>query len=307
MRVADVFVSFTSCDRQWAFWIAQELAKLGHVPHVHEWEISAGGDIPKWMEESLEKAEHCLLVVSKTYLTKPYSSWEQRAAQWAAASKRPNFALPVLIEACELPVLLAHLKHCELHGLPEARARAVLTKFLKPAQIPAEPQPFPAGVTTAPGTTAGGAAIAFPVSADQPTWQFVVACGTSGALPFFILLVLGVAPRDALFMTLIPIDFVCGAIAAYARHFLGVSKAIWITACTTASISAFAVVLYFPIAPLRPNTVAAVAVAQLIGVLQAAAVLAMPPTLCISVTFGVFEWLTRGHRKRQTREKSHPG
>jgi hypothetical protein len=24
-------------------------------------EISAGGDIPKWMEESLEKADHCLL------------------------------------------------------------------------------------------------------------------------------------------------------------------------------------------------------------------------------------------------------
>ena len=47
--VADIFG-----DRNWAFWIGQELEKLGHVPHIHEWEISAGGDIPKWMEESLE-------------------------------------------------------------------------------------------------------------------------------------------------------------------------------------------------------------------------------------------------------------
>jgi hypothetical protein len=90
--MADIFVSFTSTDCRWAFWIGQELEKLGHVARIHEWEILAGGDIPKWMEESLEKAEHCLLVVSKTYLAKPYSSWERRAAQWAANSTRPNFA-----------------------------------------------------------------------------------------------------------------------------------------------------------------------------------------------------------------------
>jgi hypothetical protein len=38
--VADIFVSSTSNDRDWAFWIGQELLKLGHVPRIHEWEIS---------------------------------------------------------------------------------------------------------------------------------------------------------------------------------------------------------------------------------------------------------------------------
>ena len=76
----------------------QELGKLGHVPRIHEWEISAGGDIPRWMEERLQAADHCLLVVGKIYLTKDYSNWERRAAEWAAASTRPNFALPVLIK-----------------------------------------------------------------------------------------------------------------------------------------------------------------------------------------------------------------
>jgi hypothetical protein len=37
--VADIFVSYTSSDRDRAFWIGQELKKLGHIPHVHEWEI----------------------------------------------------------------------------------------------------------------------------------------------------------------------------------------------------------------------------------------------------------------------------
>jgi hypothetical protein len=29
--VADIFVSYTSGDRDWAFWIGQELLKLGHA------------------------------------------------------------------------------------------------------------------------------------------------------------------------------------------------------------------------------------------------------------------------------------
>jgi hypothetical protein len=86
--VADIFVSYTSSDRDWAFWIGQELEKLGHTAHLHEWEISAGGNIPAWMEEHHQKADHVLFVVSKLYLTRDYSNWERYAAEWAAISKK---------------------------------------------------------------------------------------------------------------------------------------------------------------------------------------------------------------------------
>jgi TIR domain-containing protein len=43
--LADIFISYTSSDRDWAFWIAAELKKLGHSPHIHEWEIEGGADI----------------------------------------------------------------------------------------------------------------------------------------------------------------------------------------------------------------------------------------------------------------------
>jgi hypothetical protein len=58
-RVADIFVSYTSSDRDLANWIGLELEKLGHVAHLHEWEISAGGNIPAWMEERHDEADHC--------------------------------------------------------------------------------------------------------------------------------------------------------------------------------------------------------------------------------------------------------
>jgi hypothetical protein len=151
-HVADIFISYTSSDREWAFWIAKELEALGHTPHVHEWEVKGGGDIPAWMERRQQEADHTLCVVSKAYLVAPFSSWERRAAQWAAAEKRPNFALPVFVEDCEAPLQLALLKRCDLHGIGEDEARVRLAAFLAPAGKPAGPTPFP-GVAGANAAT----------------------------------------------------------------------------------------------------------------------------------------------------------
>jgi tetratricopeptide (TPR) repeat protein len=151
--VADIFVSYTSSDRLKAFWIGQELKKLGHTPRIHEWEIPAGGNIPNWMEKRHHDADHVLLVMSRAYLTAPYSKWERHAAQWAAADERPNFALPVFIENFEAPTMLAHIKRCDLYGLSEMEARAALGAYLAPAAMPSAPIAF----FGAPGTLAATA------------------------------------------------------------------------------------------------------------------------------------------------------
>ena len=157
--MADIFVSYTSSDRDWANWIGLELEKLGHVAHVHEWEISAGGNIPAWMEARHNEADHVLFVISRLYLTKDYSNWERLSAEWAAVSKRRNFGLPVFVEECETPTLLAPLKRCDLYGLKEQDARARLLQYLKPAAKPTT-APFPGAGT--PGSAAPAGAIPFP-------------------------------------------------------------------------------------------------------------------------------------------------
>jgi hypothetical protein len=91
--VADIFVSYTSSDREWAFWIAKELEALGNTAHVHEWEIKRDDDIYAWMEARHDAADHVLCVISDEYLkaSKFYSQLERRAALWQAAGKRPGF------------------------------------------------------------------------------------------------------------------------------------------------------------------------------------------------------------------------
>jgi formylglycine-generating enzyme required for sulfatase activity len=134
--VADIFVSYTSSDRDWAFWIGHELDSLGHRGRIHEWEIAGGGDIPAWMEERHHGADRVLCVVSEKYLKAAYSSWERRAAQWAAGKDRPNFVLPVFVEPCGSPTLFAHLKRCDLYGLTEEEAHLRLKAFLEPPHKP---------------------------------------------------------------------------------------------------------------------------------------------------------------------------
>src|SRR5262249_53985685 len=86
-RMADIFISYTSSDCDWAFWIAKELEALGHTPHIHEWEIKGGDDIYSWMERRVDGADHMLCVVSDAYLKAPYSTLERNAAIWQAAAQ----------------------------------------------------------------------------------------------------------------------------------------------------------------------------------------------------------------------------
>jgi mannitol/fructose-specific phosphotransferase system IIA component (Ntr-type) len=160
--MADMFISYTSSDRDWAFWIGHELESLGHKPRVHDWEIPGGGDIMAWMEERHEAADHILCVISKNYFKKPYSTWERRAAQWAAATQRPGFALPVYVEPCKTPTLFAPLKRCELYGVDETVARARLTAFLDPAGKPSNRIPFPGRMKRTSDEASSGSSSPFP-------------------------------------------------------------------------------------------------------------------------------------------------
>ena len=135
--MADIFISYTSSDRDWAFWIARELEALGHTAHVHEWEIKSGDDIYAWMERRHDAADHVLCVVSDDYLKAPYSTLERNAAIWQAAMRRPGFVLFVAVKPCRLPSLIDHYRRCELYGVSDAEARRRFSEFMQqPASAP---------------------------------------------------------------------------------------------------------------------------------------------------------------------------
>jgi TIR domain len=207
--MAEIFISYTSSDRDWAFWIGHELEALGHVPRIHEWELSGGGDIAAWMEERHDKADHVLCVNSKAYRTAPYSSWERHAAQWAAADQRPGFALPVRVDESSLSTLFAHIKRCDLFGVDEAEARARLIAFLTPAGKPSQRGPFPGGAARPPSSKPPpsvfpgriGHAIAAPGTGDA---GYFTAEPTMGHVSWMHLIDVPDAPDETVFRYRVP-------------------------------------------------------------------------------------------------------
>jgi tetratricopeptide (TPR) repeat protein len=129
--MTDIFISYTISDRDWAFWIANELEALGHAPLVHEWEIKRGDDIYAWMEQRHDAADHVLCVLSDEYLKAPYSTLERSAAIWQAAAKRPGFVLFVAVKPCRLPSLIDHYCRCELYGISDDEARRRFREFMQ--------------------------------------------------------------------------------------------------------------------------------------------------------------------------------
>ncbi len=140
--MADIFVSYTSSDREWAQWIALELEKLGHVAHVHEWEIKGGDDIYAWMVKRHDAADHVLCVFSDEYLRAPFSTLERNAAFWRMAKDKPGFVLVVVVKPCTLPNLADHYRRCVLFGIPKDAAQLRLRQFIE-APVKPESVPFP--------------------------------------------------------------------------------------------------------------------------------------------------------------------
>ena len=93
----NIFVSYTNSDREWAHWIAVERRAQGHKPHVHEWEIDAGGNILGWTEQHHDAANHVLYGVSKECLKAPHSI--QELPDDAARQRFREFMTPLAAPA----------------------------------------------------------------------------------------------------------------------------------------------------------------------------------------------------------------
>jgi hypothetical protein len=225
-KLASIFISYTRKDRDWAFWIGQELDGLGLTPRIFEWEVSGGGDVVAWMERTHNEADHILCVVSKAYLEAPYSCWERRAAQLAAANDRPGFTLPVFVEDCSASTLFGLIKRCDLFGVGEDEARSRLAKFLEPAAKPTERQPFPGSalsqageVTVGPGSKAAERQ-PFPGGREGETAKAVVQPATPPASQktFFQMFFGSLMGQTFFFMGLLAVYFaVVASLYSYAK------------------------------------------------------------------------------------------
>lgn len=101
-----VFICHASKDKSIVRRIATELERYGIRVWLDERELRVGDSLRERIEQALENSDHVIVVLSKMALRRPWVKKEINAAFSLETSRRENVILPVLIDPCEVPLLL---------------------------------------------------------------------------------------------------------------------------------------------------------------------------------------------------------
>ncbi|MGH8885688.1 MAG: toll/interleukin-1 receptor domain-containing protein [Egibacteraceae bacterium] len=118
----DFFVSRAGADRAWAEWIAWQLEETGYTAVVQDWDFAPGENFIGRMRQALDAAGYTIAVLSDAYFRSPYCEDEWTGAFVRDEHGRDRF-LPVHVEDCRLPRLVATRVYVDLVGLNAAAPR----------------------------------------------------------------------------------------------------------------------------------------------------------------------------------------
>jgi tetratricopeptide (TPR) repeat protein len=139
----EFFVSYTGADQAWAEWLADQLETAGHSVMLQAWDFRPGENFVLRMNQALERADRILAVLSPAYFGSAYATDEWTAALVRDQAGRDRL-LPVRIEPCDLPPLIANRIYVDLVGLDERTAAARLLGGIEQGRAkPAGRRPFP--------------------------------------------------------------------------------------------------------------------------------------------------------------------
>jgi tetratricopeptide (TPR) repeat protein len=144
----DFFISYTGVNRPWAEWIAVELERAGYSTVLQAWDFRPGTDFMHKMQEATTSAQRTIAVLSPAYFGSDFSEAEWRSAFVKDPTGELGLLVPVRVQPCEPPGLLASRVYVDLVGADEAAAR----KRLLAAVDPGRPRPTTAAF---PGEGAG--------------------------------------------------------------------------------------------------------------------------------------------------------
>jgi hypothetical protein len=141
----DFFISYTHDDQAWAEWIAWQLEAEQYTTVLQAWDFRPGENFVVRMRDALQEADRTIAVLSNAYLASPYATDEWTAAFLHDPHGRQRL-LPVRVEVCELPWLLATLIYIDLVGVDETTARRRLQEGVTRARGTPKAEPgYPGG------------------------------------------------------------------------------------------------------------------------------------------------------------------
>ena len=143
----DFFISYTASDVQWAEWIAATLERAGYTVVFQGWDFHPGDDFVHLMHRATRESGRTIAVLSSRYFSSGFGEAEWIAAFAQDPLGEKGLLLPVRVEQCEPPGLLASRIFVDLALCPDERAArdAILAGVQSRKRARPSEAPYPGG------------------------------------------------------------------------------------------------------------------------------------------------------------------
>jgi len=152
-RLSRVFLSVAGPEAAWGEWFYRRLRDAGYQVDYYRRSFPVGENFVSSIDRALAGADRMVAVLAPGYCDP--SSWV--TPEWHAAlqlsRQQPGFIVPVLVERCRLPPLLAGLNYVDVVGLDEA---ATIARVLDALSTGVSVGPAEAAGARFPGAPSAG-------------------------------------------------------------------------------------------------------------------------------------------------------
>jgi hypothetical protein len=155
----DFFISYTGVNRSWAEWIAVQLEAAGYTTVLQAWDFRPGQDFIHEMQQATTTAGRTVAVLSPAYFGSAFSEAEWRAAFAKDPTGELGLLVPVRVQECAPPGLLASRVYIDLVDTDEATAKRLLLTGVDQSGARPTSAPFPGAARRAKRFPGQGAAV----------------------------------------------------------------------------------------------------------------------------------------------------
>jgi tetratricopeptide (TPR) repeat protein len=146
----DFFISYTGVNRPWAEWIAVQLEAAGYSTVLQAWDFRPGSDFMHQMQQATTSARRTIAVMSPAYFGSDFGEAEWRAAFHKDPTGEAGLLVPVRVQPCAPPGLLASRVYVDLVDTDEPTAKQRLLEGVGEAGARPTKAPFPGAAASQP-------------------------------------------------------------------------------------------------------------------------------------------------------------
>jgi predicted nucleotide-binding protein len=129
----ELFISYSSFDKEIAQKIAKNLKRHGYNVWLDEWKIKVGDSIIDKIGKGIIESDFLLILLSKKSTASQWVKQELNVAKMKEINKNKVFILPILIEDCAVPSMISDKKYADIRKSYRKGINEIL-KVLKEAK-----------------------------------------------------------------------------------------------------------------------------------------------------------------------------